>query len=97
MDNESPHWNFFSNDESQRLQDMDAVCANLREANSKLVTKVSDLEGCSRRWRLGLPESIESGPPSQFFSELLIEVFGKDLPTPPETDRAHHSLTALDI
>lgn len=72
------------------------MCASLQEANSRLTAKVADLDGRTRRSNLhilGLPESTESGRPTQFFSELLIEVFGKDiLPNPPEIDRAHRSL-----
>lgn len=86
----------FSNDASQCLQDLETLCASLQEANSRLTAKVADLEGRTRRSNLrilGLPESTESGRPTQFFSELLIEVFGKDiLPNPPEIDRVHRSL-----
>lgn len=88
----------FSNDAEQRLQDLESLCSSLREDNTKLATKVSDLEGRSRRQNiriLGLPENTETGNPPQFFSGLLTEVYGKEtLPTPPEIDRAHRSLAA---
>lgn len=87
-----------SEDLSQRVSELENVCSSLRESNSKLTAKVVDLEGRSRRQNiriLGLAESIEGGRPTAFFSDLLCEVFGKEtLPSPPEIDRAHRSLTA---
>ena len=83
---------------SQRVSELENKCSSLREDNSKLMAKVTDLEGRSRRQNLrilGLAESIESGRPTEFFSDLLCEVFGKEtLPSPPEIDRAHRSLVA---
>lgn len=88
----------FSNNADQRLQDLESLCSSLREDNTKLAAKVSDLEGRSRRQNiriLGLPENTETGNPPQFFSGLLTEVYGKEtLSTPPEVDRAHRSLAA---
>lgn len=87
-----------SDDLSQRVTELENVCSNLRESNTKLAAKVVDLEGRSRRQNiriLGLAEPVEGDRPTQFFSDLLCEVFGKDtLPSPPEIDRAHRSLTA---
>ncbi|KAI3357526.1 hypothetical protein L3Q82_015940, partial [Scortum barcoo] len=68
------------------------------ENNSKLMTKVVDLEGRSRRQNLcilGLAELTEGACPTEFFSGLLSEVIGRDtLPSPPEIDRAQRSLAA---
>ncbi|KAG7506819.1 hypothetical protein JOB18_016184 [Solea senegalensis] len=85
-------------DLSQRVGELESVCTNLQESNSKLTAKVIDLEGRSRRQNigiLGLAESIEGGKPTALFSDLLCEVFGKEtLPSQPEINRAYRSLTA---
>ena len=40
-------------------------------------------------------ESTEGARPTEFFSGMLSEVFGRDtLPSPPEIDRTHRSLAA---
>lgn len=81
---------------SQRLEQLEATCASLREDNTLLKSKLSDLEGRSRRQNIrivGLPESVEGPRPTAFFSQLLVEVFGdQTLSSPPELDRAHRSL-----
>ena len=85
-----------ADDLSQRVMDLEATCSTLREENTKLKTKVTDLENRSRRSNLriiGLAESTESGRPTEFFSQLLQNVVGKEiLPSPPEIDRAHRTL-----
>lgn len=85
-------------DLSQRVVELESICSTLRDDNARLKAKVTDLESRSRRQNiriLGLPESIESGRPTEFFSKLLYEVFGKDaLPSQPEIDRAHRSLAS---
>lgn len=84
-------------DVSQRLATVEANCKYLEEENKLLKTNFSELEGRSRRQNIrlvGLPESLDVGPrPTEFFSQLLVEVFGAEaLPSPPELDRAHRSL-----
>lgn len=83
-------------DVSLRLEQLEATCATLQEDNKSLKSKLSDLEGRSRRQNLrivGLPESVEGPRPTAFFSKLLVEVFGdQTLSSPPELDRAHRSL-----
>ena len=85
----------------QRVVDLENICSTLRSDNTKLMAKVADLESRSRRQNirvLGLPESTESGRPTEFFSDLLREVFGSEtLPAPPEVDRAHRSLNAKPV
>uniref|UniRef100_A0A087XXS5 L1 transposable element RRM domain-containing protein n=1 Tax=Poecilia formosa TaxID=48698 RepID=A0A087XXS5_POEFO len=85
-------------DLGQRVAGLEDSCAALREENAKLKDKVGDLESRSRQQNiriLGLPEDTENGRPTYFFSNLLCELFGKEvLPTPPELDRAHRSLAA---
>lgn len=85
-----------SEDLSQRVSELENVCSSLHEKNSKLTSKVVDLEGRNRRQNLrilGLAETTEGGRPTEFISDLLCEVFGKEmLPSPPEIDRAHRSL-----
>lgn len=87
-----------SEDLGQRVSELENLCTGLSENNSKLMAKVIDLEGRSRRQNLrilGLAESTEGGRPTEFFSGLLCEIFGKEtLPSPPEIDRAHRSLAA---
>ncbi|XP_059844944.1 uncharacterized protein LOC132404647 [Hypanus sabinus] len=55
--------------------------------------KITDLENRSRRQNLriiGLPEKVESGDLTEFFSNLLWEVFGAEaLQAKPIIDRAH--------
>lgn len=79
-----------------RLRQLENECAALKNDNASFKAKLADLEGRSRRQNLrivGLPESIEGPRPSEFFSQLLVDVLGKDiLPSPPELDRAHRSL-----
>lgn len=87
----------YANSLEERAQSLEATCTMLTESNSKLLTKVIDLESRSRRNNIrivGLPESIEGPRPTTFFSELLVEVFGNGvLNSPPECDRAHRSLS----
>ncbi len=68
-------------DLSQRVIDLEGICLTLHDDNARLKAKVTDLESRSR-WQniriLGLPESIESRAPTEFFSKLLCEVFGSD-------------------
>ena len=74
------------------------ICLTLRDNNARLKAKVTNLESRSRKQNmriLGSPESTESGTPTEFFLKLLYEIFGNNsLPSPPEIDRAHHSLAS---
>lgn len=85
-----------TDDLSQRVVDLENICSSLRDENTKLKAKVIDLENRSRRQNvriLGLAESTESGRPTEFFSQLLQDLYGKEtLPSLPEIDRAHRSL-----
>ena len=87
-----------ANEQDGRIQSLESTCAKLAESNTKLQAKLTDLESRSRRNNIriiGLPESIEGPRPSTFFSELLAEVFGKDvLESAPECDRAHRTLSS---
>lgn len=78
---------------TQHLEHLETACAGLTKENEWLRSKMSDLEGRSRRQNIrivGLPESIEGPRPTNFFSEMLAEVFGDQiLASPPELDRAH--------
>lgn len=80
---------------SQCLEQIKATCASLREDNKWLKSKLSDLEGRSRRQNIrivGLPESVEGNRPTTFFSQFLFDMFGERVfPSPPELDRAHRS------
>lgn len=62
----------------------------LQKENDWLKEKVADLEGNSRCLNvriIGLPENFGGPRPTVFFSELLVEIFGRDtLPSPPEID-----------
>ncbi len=81
----------------ERMYILEKQCAALADSNTKLAAKAADLEGRSRRNNIriiGLPESIEGTQPTAFFSDLLVEVFGRQtLHSPPELDRAHRALT----
>ncbi|KAI4803380.1 hypothetical protein KUCAC02_006929 [Chaenocephalus aceratus] len=85
-----------SNEVDRRLQHLENACSTLQQDNVLLKTKLADLEGRSRRQHIriiGLPESLEGPRPTAFFSQLLVDVFGKEvLSSPPELDRAHRSL-----
>lgn len=82
----------------ERMLILEQQCTALADSNAKLAAKAADLEGRSRRNNLriiGLPESIEGPRPTAFFSDLLVEMFGRQiLQSPPELDRAHRALTA---
>lgn len=81
-----------------RVQTLEATCATLAENNAKLQDKVVDLESRSRLNNIqivGIPESIEGPQPSVFFAQVLVDILGQGvLPSPPEIDRAHRSLTS---
>lgn len=53
-----------ADDLSQRVADLESICSTLRDDNARLKAKVTDLENIRI---LGLPESIESGRPTEFF------------------------------
>lgn len=80
----------------QRLTHVEACCEELRSDNIKLKAKLSELEGRSRRGNvrlIGILENVEGPQPTKFFSQLLQDVFGRDIfPSPPELDRAHRSM-----
>lgn len=80
----------------QRVTKVEACYEELLADNIKLRARLAELEGRSRRGNvrlIGLPENIEGPQPTKFFSQLLQEVFGRDVfPSPPELDRAHRSL-----
>lgn len=86
----------FANSTSQDMKAMEVELATLTEAKAKLQTKLVDLEGRSRRNNIrivGLPENIEGGHPTAFFSQVLMEVFGDQiLNSAPDLDRAHRTL-----
>ncbi|KAI4820266.1 hypothetical protein KUCAC02_028250 [Chaenocephalus aceratus] len=87
-----------SNEVGRRLQHLENACSTLQQDSVLLKTKLADLEGRSRRQNIriiGLPESLEGPRPTAFFSQLLVDVFGKEvLSSPPELDRAHRSLAS---
>jgi hypothetical protein len=61
--------------------------STLTTSNAKLAAKVLDLESRSRRNNIrviGLPETIEGTQPTAFFSNMLGEVFGDVLGSPPD-------------
>lgn len=87
-----------ANTQDQRIQELEKRCAMLTDSYGKLAVKTADLESRSRRNNIriiGLPESIEGPRPTEFFSNLLVELLGDEvLHSPPELDRAHRSLVA---
>ncbi|XP_059848464.1 uncharacterized protein LOC132406661 [Hypanus sabinus] len=82
-----------SEDLKRRIEYLETLSSSLEEKNSKLLSKMVDLESRSRRCNLrilGLPEATEQGPLVKYFSDFLCEIFGKEfLPNPPEFERAH--------
>ncbi len=79
----------------ERMYILEKQCAALADSNTKLAAKAADLEGRNNIRIIGLPESIEGTQRTAFFSDLLVEVFGRQtLHSPPELDRAHRALTA---
>lgn len=81
---------------NQRLSMVEDLCTSLQDDNTKLRAKLTDLEGRNRRGNvrlIGIAENSEGPQPCKFFSQLLQDVFGRDIfPSPPELDRAHRSL-----
>lgn len=82
-----------ANSTAKDIMAMETAIAALQSDNNKMKSKLADLEGRSRRNNIrlfGLPEGIEGPRPTHFFSQLLVEVLGKEvLDSPPELDRAH--------
>ena len=78
------------------MQLLESQLTNIADDNAKLKAEVTDLEGRSRRCNvrlIGVPETVEGTKPTIFFSNLLMDILGKDvLPSPSELDRAHHAL-----
>ncbi|KAK7919028.1 hypothetical protein WMY93_010312 [Mugilogobius chulae] len=85
-------------DTRKDMHDMEVKLAAVMDDNAKLKAKLVDLESRSRRNNIrivGVPEDVEGPRPTAFFSEMLLEVFGKDiLKTAPDLDRAHRALAA---
>ena len=81
---------------SDKIEVLDARCASLEDSYLKLKAKVVDVESRGRRNNIrliGLPEMIEKDQLSTFFSDLLVEIMGKDLlPEAPELDFVHRAL-----
>lgn len=76
---------------SQRLEQLEATCTALQE-DKLLKSKLSDLEGRNRRQNVRIVDLLESVEGHRPF-QLLVEVIGdQTLSSPPELDRAHHSL-----
>ncbi|KAK7912875.1 hypothetical protein WMY93_013086 [Mugilogobius chulae] len=70
------------NDHDQRLSSLEDAATDTQAAATTSVL-----------W--GVPEDVEGPRPTAFFSEMLLEVFGKDiLKTAPDLDRAHRALAA---
>lgn len=80
-----------------QLQSLETQLSNMADDNAKLKAKITDLEGRRRRCNvrfIGVPESVEGTRPTIFFSNLLVDIMGKDVLTSPlELDRAHRALT----
>ena len=75
------------NDQDRRLSVLEEKTSTLTTSNAKLAAKVLDLESRSRRNNIrviGLPETIEGTQPTAFFSNMLGEVFGDVLGSPPD-------------
>ncbi|KAL1277103.1 hypothetical protein QQF64_023776 [Cirrhinus molitorella] len=83
-------------DVDQRIGGMEMTCKELHTENKSLWAKLNDLEGRSRRLNLkfvGINEGEEQGRTSQFISDLVTELFGRDhFPKPVKIDRAHRAL-----
>lgn len=87
-------WN--SNEVDRRLQHLEEACSTPQRDNALLKTNLANLEGRCRHQNIriiGLSESLEGSRPTTFFSQLLVDVFGKEvLSSPPELDCVHRSL-----
>ena len=83
----------------ERLARLEAANAKLLKDNVWMKTKLSSLEGHSRRSNVrivGVPESAEAGTqPTTFFSKMFVDVLGEQvLSSPPELCRAHRTSAA---
>ncbi|KAK7912716.1 hypothetical protein WMY93_012927 [Mugilogobius chulae] len=80
----------------QRIKVMETSLEELRQQNKTLRSKLSDLEGRSRRNNLkivGIPEGEEKGRPTDFVSHLIPKLFGAEhFDKPLAVDMAHRSL-----
>lgn len=74
----------------QHLDKVEALYDTTRADNQKLRAKLTHLEGRNRRTNVrlvGLPEGIEGPRPTNFFPQMLQEVFGREFfPSAPELE-----------
>ena len=80
---------------AQRFEELEAANAKLLQDNKWIKTKLSSLEGHSRRSNVrvvGVPELLEGNRPTTFFSKMFMDVLGDEvLSSPPELCRAHRT------
>ena len=65
----------------QRLAEVESCCERLQADNTKLKSRLTEMEGISRRNNIrliGLPKGTEGLQTSRFFLQLLQDVFGLD-------------------
>lgn len=78
---------------SDRIVNLEDMCASLKNSNKLLADTVDDLENRLRRYNLravNLPEKIEGTNPVKFMSGFFAEVLGSDLfPSTPIQDWVH--------
>lgn len=83
-------------DADHRIMALDTTCMELQAANTRLSTKLNDLEGRSRSLNIrivGIKEGEENNRPAEFVSELISKILGQEnFSKPVKVDRAHRSL-----
>ncbi len=86
------------NTTDKRLHQVEATRTTLQKDNEALRSKLVDLDATGRRRNillLSVPEKYGRTHPTEFFFQLLVDVFGAEvLSSPPELDHAHRSLAA---
>lgn len=80
----------------ERMGVLEAKCEELAKLVNQFQPKLLDLEARSRRLNIkivGIKEGSEEGRPTEFISNLIPELLGKEhFPYPLKVDRAHRSL-----
>ncbi len=78
-----------------RIESLEKRCAHLEAECGKLKEKTCDLVSRSRRqniWIVGIKEGAENGKPTEFVTNLMVNMLGEEnFDRPIQIDRAHRS------
>nr|WPK86597.1 NLRC3-like protein 60 [Sebastes schlegelii] len=76
-------------DHERRIQTLELCLTDMKKSNERLLTKIDDIEGRSRR-NVGIPEDEEKGRTTEFIAGLIPKLLGvSSFAKPVIVDRAH--------